>query len=121
MLFCEHDILVSNRNLQQVSVIKHPDVLTLLLCISERRALTRFSMAHSFDKLLSCRRITEGPPARPTVNANTLADNLADNLASDVATNMAAAARLKLSYKIYVWPTYKDLANLKLISASCNC
>ena len=51
MMFCEHDILVSNRYLQQVSVIKRSDVLTLLFCTSERRALTGFLTAHC---LTSC-------------------------------------------------------------------
>ncbi len=100
---------------------KHSDVLTLLFCTSERRALTRFSMAHSFDKLLSCRRIMMGPPARPRVTADALADNLADNQASDVATNMAAAAQPNLSYTSMCWASYRDLAKLKLISAPYNC
>ena len=100
---------------------KHSDVLTLLFCTSERRVLTRFSMAHPFDKLLSCRRIMMGPPARPRVTADTLADNLADNQASDVATNMAAAAQPNLSYTSMCWASYRDLAKLKLISAPCNC
>ena len=117
MMFCEHDILVSNRYLQHVSVIKHPDMLTLLFCTSERRALTRFSLAHSYDKLLSCRRIMMGP----RVTADTLADNLADNQASDVATNMAAAAQPNVSYTSMCWASYRDLAKLKLISAPCNC
>ena len=69
--------------MQQVSVLKYSDVLALLFCTSERCALTGFLTVHSFDKLLSCRRITMGPPG-PTV----IADNLADNHASDVATNM---------------------------------
>ena len=90
-MFYEHDVSVSNHHVQQIPVIKHSDVLALLFCTSERRALTGFLMAHSFDKLLSCRRITMGPPG-PRVTADNFADNLADNLAdnhaSDVATNM---------------------------------
>ena len=83
MMFYEHDVSVSNHHMQQLSVIKHPHVLALLFCTSERRALTGFLTVHSFDKLLSCRQITMGPPG-PRV----IADNLADNHASDVATNM---------------------------------
>jgi len=120
-MFCEHYILVSSRYLQHVSVIQHPDVLTLLFYTSERRALTRFSVAHSFDKLLSWRRIMMGPLARPRATADTLADNLANNQASDVATNMAAAAQPYLSYTSMCWASYRDLAKLKLFSAPCNC
>ena len=54
--------------MQQVPVIKHSDVLAVLFCTSERRALAEFLTAHSFDKLLSCRRITMGPH-EPRVNA----------------------------------------------------
>jgi len=86
MMFCEHDVSVSKYQMQQFSVLKHPDVLALLFCISEHRALIGVFAAHSFDKLLSCRRITIRPPAG--VIADNLAGNLADNQASDVATNM---------------------------------
>ena len=83
MMFCEHHVSVSNHHMQQVPVLKYSDVLALLFCTSERRALTGFLTVHSFDKLLSCRRITMGPPG-PRV----IADNLADNHASDAATYM---------------------------------
>ncbi len=69
--------------MQQVPVIKHSEVLALLFCTSERRALTGFLTAHSFEKLLSYRRTTMGPHG-PRVTA----DNLADSHASDVATHM---------------------------------
>ena len=58
----EYDVSASNHHMQQVPVIKHSDVLALLFCRSERCALTGFLMAHSFDKLLSCRWITMGRP-----------------------------------------------------------
>jgi len=51
MMFCEHDFSVSNHYMQRVSDIKHPDVLALLFCTSERRALTGFLTAHC---LTSC-------------------------------------------------------------------
>ena len=51
MMVCEHDVSVSNHYTQQVSVIKHPDVLALLFCTSERRVLTVFLTAHC---LTSC-------------------------------------------------------------------
>ena len=78
--------------MQQVPVIKHSDVLALLFCTSERRALTEFLMAHLFDKLLSCRQVTMGP-----LGPKVTADNLADSHASDVATNM------KLSLLSWRW------------------
>ena len=62
MMFYEYDVSVSNHHMQEVPVIKHSDVLALLFCRSERRAFTGFPTASLFGKLLSCRRITMGPP-----------------------------------------------------------
>ena len=64
--------------MQQVPVIKHSDVLALLFCTSERRALAEFLTAHSFDKLLQ----TDHDGAAWTKS------HCADSHASDVATNM---------------------------------
>jgi len=122
MMFCGHHVSVSNHHMQQIPILKYSDVLALLFCTSERRALARFLTVHSFYKLLSCKWITMGPP-RPRL----IVDNLADNQASDVASNMMPWQQQQHTQTspthLCAWPpigTYGTLQNLSAHPATAD-